>query len=214
MPIWVFDKFDKNIIYPVIYNLQILPETLMCGIIILAIILGNQSLVALALSLVFTQLIAQGIGRIIMNIQPDSAVARTSIDPCSVGILSKSWARLAGSNPNLLWHPMAPSIYLSTIGFFTGWGIALQQIYKEEIDSGLIKKSSLVTTLALGVILLALAFAYRIYSGCESFMGATAGTVLGLMFGLLGCIALSYVTDRKATNVWGIPLLKRNRSRK
>jgi len=33
--------------------------------------------------------------------------------------------------------------------------------------------------------------------------------VIGLLFGFLGCIALSYATDRKATNIWGIPLLRR-----
>jgi hypothetical protein len=34
------------------------------------------------------------------------------------------------------------------------------------------------------------------------------GSIFGIAFGYLGAIALGYATDRRATNLWGIPLLR------
>ena len=191
------------------YNLQILPETLMCGVIFLAILLASQPLVAVAIGVAVTQLLTQAMGLLIMWRAPDSATLRTSLDGCSMGFIGKSWSRLMGSPAGDLWHPNAPSIYLATVGFFAGWGYALQQIYKDEIDRGIMKRPMLVMTSILGTLLLLLAICFRIYTGCESYLSAAGGTVIGLLFGFLGAISLSYATNRKATNIWGIPLLRK-----
>jgi len=192
-----------------IYNLQILPETLMCGVIIMAILLASQPLIAVGIGIAVTQLLTHAMGLLIMWRAPDSATLRTSLDGCSMGFIGKSWARLFGASPDDLWHPNAPSIYLATIGFFAGWGYAIQQIYKDEIDRGIMKRPFLVTTAILSTLILLLAIAFRIYTGCESYLSAAGGTVIGLLFGFLGAITLSYITNRKATNIWGIPLLRK-----
>ena len=57
--------------------------------------------------------------------------------------------------------------------------------------------------------LLILALVFRMYSNCESIIGALTGTIIGLLFGYLGCVSLGYATNKKATNIWGIPLLRK-----
>ena len=199
--------FTDYIAAAIMYNLQILPESLMTGILILAIVLANQALLAMAAGAAGTQLIAGAIGRIIMNMAPESATRTDAMDMCNTGFIGKAWARLLGG-PDTLWHPRAPSIFMTTISFFVGYGLALQSLYKEEIDAKVVSRSSLTTTTVISFLLLAVALVFRIGSRCESVLGALGGTCLGFIFGYLGCIALGYATDRRATNVWGIPLLR------
>jgi hypothetical protein len=203
MAIWT-----EYVIATFIHNAQILPETLLCGIILLSILLASQPLAFVGLGVAVTQLMTQGIGRVIMGKIPDGAELRSSLDGCSTGFVGKSWARLLGKNPDLRWHPNAPSVFMATVSFFFAWGIAVQQLYKDEINVGIVKKPMLASTKILSFLVLLLAFCFRIYTGCESYMSAIAGTVIGFLFGFMGCIALGYATDRKATNIWGIPLLR------
>jgi len=189
------------------YNLQILPESLMTGIILLAIVLANQSLVVLAFGAAGAQLLTSASGRIITNMSPEGAIKASSMDMCTTGFIGKSWDRLLQKDP-LIWHPRAPSVYMATIGFFIGYGLAVQQLYKEEIDAGVMSRSTLITTSLISGLLLLTALLFRIWSGCESIIGALGGTAFGLVLGYLGCIALGYATNRRATNVWGIPLLR------
>jgi hypothetical protein len=190
------------------YNLQILPESLMTGILILAIVLANQALLAMAAGAAGTQLLTGAIGRIIMRMSSNAAVPTSSMDMCTTGFIGKSWDRLFRASPDQFWHPRAPSVYMATIGFFIGYGLALQNLYKEEIDAKVMSRASLMTTAVISCLLLITAFVFRISSGCETILGAVGGAALGLMIGYLGCIALGYATDRRATNLWGIPLLR------
>jgi hypothetical protein len=204
MAIWT-----EYVVATFVHNSQILPETIMCGVIVLSILLASQPLVAVAIGVAVTQIMTQGIGRVIAGKTPEGAQLRSALDGCSTGFVGKSWARLLGKDPQLLWNPNSPSVFMATIAFFSAWGIALQQIYKDEINAGIMKKPALVATMVLSFLVLVLAFCFRIYTGCESYLSAIGGTVIGFLFGFLGCISLGYVTDRKGTNIWGIPLLRR-----
>ena len=195
------------VVSSIIFNLRILPETLMSGILILAILLANQPLLAIAAGAGATQLLTHAIGRLIMNNAPDGAVLLTSLDVCTTGYGGAMLELLTG-DPERMWHPYAPSIFMSTIGFFAGWGASLQQLYKEEINAGVMSKSLLIAMTTLTAILVILTLAFRVFSGCETLMGGLAGLTIGIIFGFLGCIALGYASNRRATNVWGIPLLR------
>ena len=99
-------------------------------------------------------------------------------------------------------------MYMATVGFLAGWGGALSNLYEEEINKGVVNKSLLITTGTVMGIIVVLALSIRIMSGCDSYVTAFCGLAFGLMIGFVGCITLGYSTDRKATNIWGIPLLK------
>jgi hypothetical protein len=195
----------------IMYNLQILPDTLITGIILLAIVLANPALVALAAGAAGTQLLTSSVGQLVMKMGGiGEAVPTSSMDMCNSGFISRSWDRLfRGPNaPELLWHPAAPSVFMSTIGFFFGYGLGLLQLYKEEIDVKVVPRATLIATTIISLLIVIAALIFRISSGCESILGAVAGTLFGLVIGYMGSVALGYFTDRKATNLWGIPLLR------
>ena len=190
------------------YNLQILPDSLISGLIVLAVVLANQALVAMAAGAIGTQLLTSAVGRIIMKMSPGVEARTSSLDMCKGGFLGKPLHKLLGTTPEDLWHPKSPSVFMATIGFFFGYGLALQTLYKEEIEAKVVSRSTLTMTSIIGLLLLITALVFRIASGCETVLGALGGTALGLGIGYLGCVALGYATDRRATNVWGIPLLR------
>ena len=193
------------------YNLQILPESLLCGIVILSIVLASPSLVVLATGAGCTALLTDVIGRLVMKMIPNSAVLTSSLDMCSQGHLGRAWERLLGSgaqNPDRLWTPLAPSAYMSVIGFFAGWGAALQQLYQEEIRAGVIRSATLYTSIAIMGLIVMITVVSRVMSGCERLWPTLAGLAVGVAAGFLGAIAVGVVSNRSLTNVWGIPLLQ------
>lgn len=192
----------------VLYNLQILPESLMCGMIVLAVVLANPALLSLTAGAAVTQLLTNTVGRLLMRYSPDGAVITSSLDACRTGFVGRSWERLLGHTPDQFWHPRAPSVYLATVGFFAGWGWALSQLYKEEIDAGVVSRSTVTGMGVVSFLILATAILFRLFSGCDSFLGAMGGAALGVAFGYFGAITLGYSTNRRATNIWGIPLLR------
>jgi hypothetical protein len=192
----------------IMYNLQILPESILCGLILLAIVLANQPLVILAAALAGVQLLASTVGTLLMRFSPEQAVVSSSMTQCTMGYIGKSWDRLFRGGADLLWHPKAPSIYMVTVGFLAGWGYALQQLYKEEIQAGVLKPSMMTTMAIITLLTLLLAAVFRIGTGCDSFTATLGGLAFGLLLGYTGAIALGYATDRRATNLWGIPLLR------
>jgi hypothetical protein len=65
--------------------------------------------------------------------------------------------------------------------------------------------------MTMGIItglLLLMALLFRIFSGCETVLGALGGTAVGTLLGYFLAIAIGYMSDRKLTNIWGIPLLR------
>jgi hypothetical protein len=190
----------------ILYNLQILPDSLICGTFVLAILLANQSLLAVGTSAALSQFFTQMIGDLFMKYMPENATTKGPMDPCSTGYAGVSFNPLLHGKAQ--WHPKAPSIYMSTIGFFTGWGGALNLIYKEEINAGALSSSTMIAASVISALLIVLVLAFRYFSGCESIFGALFGLAIGAIFGFFGAVCLGYATGRRVTNIWGIPLLR------
>lgn len=200
--------YQSYISAAILYNLQILPDILLCGILLLGILLANQSILTLAGAAIGSQLLTSTVGRLMLKYVPDDAVVRSSLDMCTGGYIGKSWSRLIGVGVDDLWSPRAPSLYMSMLGFFAGWGGALQQLYKEEIDAGIMSRTTMIACGVIMAIIILAAATARWASGCESVVGLAGGLVMGGVIGYFGAIALGFSTDRRATNIWGIPLLR------
>jgi hypothetical protein len=197
----------------ILFNLQILPESLMTGALLLGLITANQAILAMAAGGLGTQVLTDVFGKLLLNVMPAGTPDKrhtSSLDTCSSGFVGKTWLRLltGTTDANIYWHPNVPSIYMATIGYFAGYGYALQQLYKEEIRAGIVSSPLLTATAVLTLILLLIALVFRVASGCESLLGAMGGLAVGVLLGYLGTIALGYTTDRRGTNLWGIPLLR------
>lgn len=201
--------FTDYLAAAIMYNIQILPETLMCGIIILGIILANPSIVTLAAAAGASQLLTSSVSRLMMKMMPDGAVVSSSSNMCQMGYIGKSWERLLrGSASDLLWHPKAPSLFMSTIGFFVGYGWALTQLYRDEINVGVMNKALPMGLNIVGALLVIIAGVFRYNTGCDSFISLFAGTFIGLLLGYIGATIIGHVSGRRLTNLWGIPLLR------
>jgi hypothetical protein len=106
-------------------------------------------------------------------------------------------------------HPYAPSLYMATISFFAGWGIGLQQLYADEINQGVLNSSQTTAMLIVALVLVLVSMIFRTFViQCETLVGALIGLATGLAIGYLLCIAIGASTERTATNIWGMPLLR------
>jgi hypothetical protein len=135
-------------------------------------------------------------------------VVRSSLDICTGGFIGRSWNRIFKLGTEHLWHPLAPSVYLSTVGFFVGYGAALAQLYKEELEAGMLPRGGVSACMVLGAVIALTAFLFRYSSGCDSLLSGTGGLVFGLLLGYFGANILGYATNRRGTNLWGTPLLR------
>lgn len=197
-----------NFLAPIVYNLQILPDLLLAGSVLLAILLANPTVVALAVGALATQGLARLAATVIMMFQPDAAIVRSSLDVCTGGFIGKSWNRLFRIGTEHLWHPLAPSVYLATVGYFIGYGAALAQLYKEELDAGMLPRGGVPACITLAAIIALIALFFRFKSGCETFLGSIGGLLFGVLLGYFGAFILGYATNRRGTNLWGTPLLR------
>ena len=199
----------KDLIGGISFNSRILPEILITGSIILAIVLSNQVVLLMAIGSILTLLLTSTIGQILMKMVTGTATGTSSMNTCYSGFGGKSWLRLTTThNPELSWHPYAPSMYMSVIGYFFGYGLALWTIYKDEINSGIINKSIPITLVTVSACVILFTLLQRYMSGCDSIVTALLGVFIGSMCGYAGTICLGMTTERKATNLWGIPLLR------
>jgi len=190
------------------YILRTLPDSLVTGITVLAVLLGNQSLFTVAASSIFMQALVTGIGYLVIRFNPDSAVTRASIEPCTAGYINNYWAQVRGGRDNTD-HPYAPSLYMATISFFAGWGAALKQLYADEIAQGVLSSHQSTGLLITAFLIVIAAMVYRIFvSKCETVVGALIGLGTGVALGYTICISIGAATGRTATNIWGMPLLR------
>jgi len=185
-----------------------LPDSLVTGITVLAVLLGNQALFTVAASSIFMQAFITGISYLVMRFNPDSVIVGPCLEPCTGGYINSYWAQVRGGRNNTD-HPYAPSLYMATCSFFVGWGAALKQLYADEINQGVLSNSQTITLLVLAFMIVIAAMIYRIVvSKCETVVGALIGLGAGTTLGYLLCIAIGSATGRTATNLWGMPLLR------
>jgi hypothetical protein len=71
----------------IMYNLQVLPELLMTGLIVLAVALANPALLFVALGAGGTQLLTGAAGRLVMRYMPDQAVVNANLTQCNTGFI-------------------------------------------------------------------------------------------------------------------------------
>jgi hypothetical protein len=179
------------------FNLSVLPDSLVTGLTVLSIVLANYTLMILAAGIIITQLFTGYVGGIVA---PSSMKS-----PCESEFYAVTVNRLFGVDPPSS-GPLAPSSYMASIAYLFGVGVALQQIYAVEIEK-FKTGSPLVATAIIGLMLVLLTALFRLSTRCDTVTGALGGTVLGFAIGYFGCVLLGYATNRRATNVWGIPFL-------
>jgi len=196
----VFDRtaMTSSLWNSIRFNLSVLPDSLVTGLVVLSIVLANYTLIVLAAGMVLTQLFTGYVG---------SLVSAPGNPPCESEFYALTVKRLFGVDPPSP-GPLAPSTFMASIAYLFGFGVALQQIYAVEIEKFQTGTPLMINAIA-GILLVFVTFLFRAFwSKCDTVTAALGGTVLGFALGYFGCVLLGYATNRRATNVWGIPFLQ------
>ena len=108
-------------------------------------------------------------------------------------------------------HNGFPSYYSLFLGFITAYVSALPVIYSKEISYSPKRQASTTMGLVILSIVVLMCTIYRVLSSCENIISLSAGLVAGALVGLLCVGFLSYISDRRLTNILSFPLI-RNRA--
>ena len=198
------------------YNLQTFPDTITAAAFLFTILFQSPPIGALTGSIVALNVSTPMIQRFFTSFMGDAAVVSNEGDTkCSghfPGVTFERMLQLADNKGfSDLDHNGFPSYYALFLGFLSVYVGALPIIYSKEISYSPKRKAS--TTLGLVVlgIIVLLCAAYRIFSTCETPLSLGIGLLGGGLFGLICVLFLSYISDRRLTNVLSFPLI-RNRA--
>ena len=101
-----------------------------------------------------------------------------------------------------------PSYYSTFMGFLAGWISMLPTLYSQELKGAPEKYAASTAGLwILGVFMLGIMI-YRITSECEGFMTTSLGLLAGFVVGLILVYLAAWITDRRGTNILGLPLIR------
>jgi hypothetical protein len=194
------------------YNLQVLPDVLTSSALLFSILFQSPPMAILAVSLASVSIlhstVAGFMGRMLPNmIQPPSDADRCSghfpgvsySDLLGIGSLS-SVMNLAGKN----W----PSYYSTFIGFLAGWVGTLPSIYAKEIEASPQRLAAVTGGLVVLGLMCVIVMIYRITSACETFGSTSLGLTSGFAMGFAIVMFVAWVTERRGTNILGMPLLR------
>ena len=101
-----------------------------------------------------------------------------------------------------------PSYYSTFSGFLAGWIGVLPALYEKELEASPEKKAASTAGLVILVGLALLIMIYRITSECEGFLSVSLGLLAGFVIGLLLVLIAAWISDRRATNILGLPLIR------
>lgn len=194
------------------YNLQVFPDTLTGAALLFAVLFQSPPLATLGGSFILLNfihpLLADFATRVVSNtLGPD-------IDPslCSGHFPGISYDRLLGMSSERTFGALNragwPSYYSVFMGFLAGWVGALPFIYEKEISASPKRKAASTLGLVVLGLVLIMGIVFRVSSGCDTLFGTFVGMACGVFIGLLLVIFLSWISDRRVTNVLGFPLIR------
>lgn len=194
------------------YNLQVFPDTITSAALLFSLLFQSPPLAALGGSLVLLNFIHPVLAGFLSKVVSD--VVGPEIDPslCSGHFPGISYDRLLRMSSERTFGSLNragwPSYYTVFIGFLAGWISVLPFIYNKEIEASPKRKASTTLGLIVLAIVLGLALVFRIMSSCDTLFGALVGIASGGFIGFLMVSFLSWISDRRITNMLGFPLIR------
>jgi len=198
------------------YNLQTFPDTMTAAAFLFTILFQSPPLGALTGSILALNMIAPMLTKFLSSFVGDSAIVnRESDSRCSGHFPGVSFERILQLTDTKMFsdldHSGFPSYYALFLGFITAYVGALPIIYSKEIEYSPKRKASTTYGLVVLSLVVTVCALYRIFSTCETPLSLFIGILGGGLFGLLCVLFLSYISDRRLTNILAFPLI-RNRA--
>lgn len=194
------------------YNLQVFPDTVTAAALIFALLFQSPAFAALGGSSVLLSLIHPTIARFFtrfVNGTVDSgAGAGAACSGHFPGISFQRVMDLKNSGFQALSYTGWPSYYSVFIGFIISYLATLPMMYQNELKASPKRKASMILGyVVISIVLLTLAV-YRLMSACDTPFGMFVGVLVGAALGLMMVLLLAYVSDRRLTNLLGLPLMR------
>lgn len=192
------------------YNLQVLPDTLTAASILFAVLFQSPPMATLATALVSVTFLHGKMASVLQQVIPGLAKGSTDSYRCSGRFPGISYESLLGlGSRNFAGSAEAwPSFYSTFVGFLAGWVGTLPALYATEIAAQPQRAASTMGGIAILAVLCLTVMLYRISSGCESFTSTSVGLLAGFLMGLAIVLLVAWLSDRRLTNVLGLPLIR------
>jgi hypothetical protein len=192
------------------YNLQVFPDTVTAAALIFALLFQSPAFAALGGSSVLLSLIHPTIARFFTRFVSGTVGSGAGAN-CSghfPGISFESIMDIKTTGFQALSYTGWPSYYSVFIGFIISYLGALPMMYQNELKASPKRKASMILGYVVISILLLTLAVYRLMSSCDTPFGMFAGVILGVLLGFLMVLLLAYVSDRRLTNLLGLPLMR------
>ncbi len=192
------------------YNLQVLPDTLMSATLLFAMLFQSAPFAVLGTAMVALQFLHKGLASFAGTYLPGMEYAPPDSEKCAgrfPGVSYNTVMAAVGASGYAA-HDGWPSYYATFVGFLTGWMGVLPSLYSKELTAAPAKGRAVKAGFVGLVILTAIVWIYRITSDCESFFSVSMGLLAGFVIGVAGVLLASWATDRRATNLLGLPLIR------
>lgn len=195
----------------VLFNLNYLPDTILGGIVLFALLLQSGPLAILGLSLFSLEFLHAGVSAILVNAIPGLKSATNDVARCSGHFPGISYERVistlsqTGSLKNLSVN--FPSYFMMFFGTLFGYIWAMSDTYKRELESLPQKRAGVYAGIVLMGLLTFLFFVNRNLSGCDSFLSTLVGLLLGLLYGYGIENVVATLSGRSLTNLMNTPLI-------
>jgi hypothetical protein len=194
------------------YNLQVLPDVLTSSTLLFAILFQSPPIAILGTAMILMSFIHSGMAKFLSSVFPDLVTSPSDMTRCSGRFPGASYERLLGLTRNNQMGSLSygewPSYYTTFVGFLVGWISALPQIYKQELSASPNTDMSVKLGLLVLSLLCIVVVIFRVSTACETFMSTFVGLLTGFGIGLFVVAAVSYFTDRRGTNMLGMPLIR------
>lgn len=193
------------------YNLQVLPDTVMAAAMLFAVLFQSPPMATLATALVSLTFIHPRFAGLLQQVVPglynDPPVNGQRCSGRFPGITYEGLLGIANRG-NAGSVESWPSYYSTFVGFLAGWIGTLPALYANEIAAQPQRAATTMGGVAILAVLCLTVMMYRIQTGCESFASTSVGLLAGFLMGLAIVLFVAWLSDRRLTNVLGLPLLR------
>ena len=193
------------------YNLQVLPDTLMSATLLFSLLFQSAPFAVLGTAMIALQFLHKGMASLAGTYLPGMEYSPPDSEKCSgrfPGVSYNTVMSMVGRSASYTAHDGWPSYYATFMGFLTGWMGTLPTLYSKELTAAPAKGKAVKAGFVGLVVIAAIVWIYRITSECESFFSVSMGLLAGFAVGLAGVLLAAWATDRRATNLLGLPLIR------
>jgi hypothetical protein len=193
------------------YNLQVFPDTVTAAALIFALLFQSPAFAALGGSSILLSLIHPQIARFFttfLNGTVDSDPGANCSGHFPGGLSFERIMNMKTKGFQALNYTGWPSYYSVFVGFLVSYLGSIPLMYQNELAASPKRKASMIFGYIVAALVLLTLVVYRLMSGCDSPFGVFVGVIVGAVIGLLMVFLLSYMSDRRLTNLLGLPLMR------